>query len=384
MGIKAIVKNIGRQVRVLKGEESKDKYYTSRHTYKDRQSAEWAFTLAKEKLFQVNKWSHLPGISSRFRVYDPIGNIKASGIPQLGDYIFINLPGPTPQTWVKVLDISEEEQEVEFTVSPSPDPRERGEEQEIDHFLADEATSTFRVALHGNTLVASEIGRDQRINNQGEEAGGRQVINTLIAVGGWAGLQELQWRKLTDYLVHKLELEDPESESEAGRSDPLLELHKLDIIRNPSRLGATLAASLAGTTAMTAMSYGLSRLAGKQFREPELLSYLMYKNQRWTLRKERRQASPRGFALHYLVGIGFGTVYEYLWRPAVKLPSLASGAVFGIAAGLVGVAGWEAAIQLRKRPPALDKVTYYPHLILGHMLFGATAALVAKRLNKRG
>jgi hypothetical protein len=381
MGIRTIVKNIGRQVRVIRVEEGRNKFYSSRHTYKDRQSAEWAFTLAKEKLFRVNQWSHLPGISSRFRVYDPMGNIKEGGIPHLGDYIFINLPGPTPETWVKVVDISEEEHEAEFTVCPCPDPLERQEQQgrKIKHFLTGAATSTFRVVLQGNTLVASEIGKNQIINNQSEEAGGRQVINTLIAVGGWAGMQELQWRKLTDYLVHKLELENPKH-----HSDNMLELHKLEVVRNPSRLGAALAASLAGTTAMTAFSYGLSALAGEQFREPQLLSYLLYKNKRWTLRKERRQAHPRGFALHYLVGIGFGTVYEYLWRPAVKLPTLASGAVFGIAAGLVGVAGWEAAIQFCKRPPALDKTTYYPHLVLGHMLFGATAAMVAKRLNKRG
>lgn len=379
MGIKSIVKNIGRQVRVIKGEETTDKFFSSRHTYKDRQSAEWALALAKEKLFQVNSWSDLPGISSRFRVYDPKGNIKTSGVPELGDYIFINLPGPSPETWVTVLDLQEEETWAEFTVSPSNDPTKKGEEKErVEHFFADEATSTFRVALDGNTLTASEIGKEEGINNRGKQAGGREIVNTLIAVGGWMAFQEIQWRKLTDYLVHKLELEAPES-----GSDKMLELHKLDIVRNPSRLGATLAASLAGTTAMTAFSYGLSRLAGEQFREPQLLSYLMYKNKRWTLRKERRQASPRGFVLHYLVGIGFGTVYEYLWRPSVKLPTLAGGAGYGLAAGLVGVAGWEAAIQLRKRPPALDKATYYPHLVLGHIIFGATAALVAKALNKK-
>jgi hypothetical protein len=56
------------------------------------------------------------------------------------------------------------------------------------------------------TLFAFEIGKNEGINNQGEDAGDRKLINTLIAEGGWAGFQELQWKKLTDYLVHRIEI----------------------------------------------------------------------------------------------------------------------------------------------------------------------------------
>jgi hypothetical protein len=28
------------------------------------------------------------------------------------------------------------------------------------------------------------------------------VINTVVAKGGWAVGQQMQWKKLTDYLVH--------------------------------------------------------------------------------------------------------------------------------------------------------------------------------------
>jgi hypothetical protein len=89
-------------------------------------------------------------------------------------------------------------------VSPCGNPKAAGEstEGQVAHFFGGEATSTFRVELKGNTLVASEIGRDERINNQGDEAGGRAVVNTLIAEGGWALFQEMQWKKLTDYLAH--------------------------------------------------------------------------------------------------------------------------------------------------------------------------------------
>jgi hypothetical protein len=93
----------------------------------------------------------------------------------------------------------------EFTVQPSGEPSQGGDEagEEIEHFFRKEARSTFRVQLQGNTLIASEIGRHESINNQGAEAGNRAVINTVIAKGGWALGQKLQWQKLTDYLVHQ-------------------------------------------------------------------------------------------------------------------------------------------------------------------------------------
>lgn len=48
--------------------------------------------------------------------------------------------------------------------------------------------------------------KNEGINNKGKEAGNRKLINTLIAEGGWAAFQKFQWEKLTDYLVHKIEI----------------------------------------------------------------------------------------------------------------------------------------------------------------------------------
>jgi hypothetical protein len=70
-----------------------------------------------------------------------------------------------------------------------------------------EATSTFRVQRRGKSIYAYEIGKNEGINNEEEDAGNRKLINTLFAEGGWAGVQKLQWKKLTDYLVHKIEIE---------------------------------------------------------------------------------------------------------------------------------------------------------------------------------
>ena len=185
-------------------EESKDRTYTSRRTYPDASSALQAFAWAEEKLFDVNAWSDLPGITAKFVLHDAAGMGKTS-TPQVGDYIRIDLPGPFPENWVRVTSLRVGDTAAEFTVQPSGDPREGGGEagEEIEHFFRKEARSTFRVQLQGNTLIASEIGRNESINNEGAQAGNRAVVNTVVAKGGWALAQKLQWQKLTDYLVHQ-------------------------------------------------------------------------------------------------------------------------------------------------------------------------------------
>lgn len=198
---------IQKEIDVLKGEETKDKHYSSENEYSDHEEARQAFRQAVTKLMNVNQWSELPGLTSTFQLYDRNGAEKHTERPEVKDYMKIILPGPVPENWVVVTDIREAEDLAEFTVSPSSNPTAVGEDRkEIKHFFVAEATSTFRVRLQGITLVAEEIGKNEGINNQGKEAADRELINTLIAEGGWAGFQKFQWEKLTDYLVHKVEL----------------------------------------------------------------------------------------------------------------------------------------------------------------------------------
>ncbi len=200
--------DLKKEKKIIEGKDSKNKTYSSENTYSDEQQAKEAFNRSIKKLFNVNRWSRLPGISSTFQLYNRGGEGKDTVMVQVGDYIKIDLPGPFPENWVVVTDIKEEENLAEFTASPSSDPTDKGKEQEeIDHFFIDEATSTFRVKRVGNTLYGYEIGKDEGINNQEKEAGERKLINTLIAEGGWAGFQKFQWKKLTDYFVHHTETE---------------------------------------------------------------------------------------------------------------------------------------------------------------------------------
>jgi hypothetical protein len=204
MSLGDFLDNAKREAQVLKGDATKDTRFSSEHSYPDDASAAEAFARAREKLFNVDAWSTLPGFSAKFGLYDRDGLRKTDG-PAVGDCVRITLPGPLPENWVMVTDVRTGLQEAQFTVSPCGNPKARAESTvgEVAHFFGGEATSTFRVELQGNTLVASEIGRNERINNQGDEAGGRAVVNTLIAESGWALFQEMQWKKLTDYLAHR-------------------------------------------------------------------------------------------------------------------------------------------------------------------------------------
>lgn len=208
MGLKNFINKIKHEAEALTGDATKDKEYTNQNTYPNEAAARKAFELSKQKLFDVNRWSDLPGINSTFELFDEAGNKLNQPLDKTGYYIRIELPGPTPENWVHVRDLKVEEHRAEFTVHPSTKPQPAPhEEHEIKHFFAKEASSTFRVERNGNTLVGYEIGRNEAINNQGEEAGDRALANTLIAEGGWAGIQKLQWDKLTAYLVHLEEAE---------------------------------------------------------------------------------------------------------------------------------------------------------------------------------
>jgi hypothetical protein len=211
MSLKDIISKVKKEIDVLQGDATKDKVYTNNNTYPDETTAQQKLTLSKQKLFDVNRWSGLEGINSTFELFDSSGQKSDAQKPETGYFIKIVLPGSGIENWVKITEIKEEANSAEFVVHPSEQPMLQSEDNsnEIKHFFIKEASSTFRVERQGNTLIGYEIGRNEGINNKGDEAGDRAILNTLVAEGGWAGIQELQWDKLTSYLVHLEETETP-------------------------------------------------------------------------------------------------------------------------------------------------------------------------------
>ncbi|MEX2566523.1 MAG: hypothetical protein WD431_11315 [Cyclobacteriaceae bacterium] len=212
MGLSDIVQSIKekilKEIKVLKGKNAKDKIYYSKNEFKTLQDTKEAFNRSKTKLFDVNKWSEMPGITSTFELYDGNGLGKSGKPIETGDYILINLPGPLPDNWVKVTSMVDQEEMAEFVVGPSEKPINQTDDKEkVEHFFSEEATSTFRIKRVGTILYAYEIGKDETINNEWDETGDREWINTLMTGGGWLGFQKVQWKNLTDYLVHRTEIE---------------------------------------------------------------------------------------------------------------------------------------------------------------------------------
>lgn len=196
------VEEIKKEAQVLKGEESKDKVYSSVRVFDDEDSAKFEFSRSKERLFNVNAWSKIPGIAnSTFELFGEDGNPVERYQVQKGDFIKIDLPGPLPFYWVKVNEVSAENDSAQFTVQPTYDPTHDDDKTVTDHFFQDQARSIFRIERYGNEIKAMEIGVNEAINNQEAEAGSKGLINTIVSEGGWAGFQKYQWKNLTDYLV---------------------------------------------------------------------------------------------------------------------------------------------------------------------------------------
>ncbi|MFL5731278.1 MAG: hypothetical protein ACJ75J_17450 [Cytophagaceae bacterium] len=185
---------------VARGKTAKDKTYSSSRTFPDRELAIEAFQQSKKKLFDVNRWSEIPNpLSAVFKAFDVNGTPLYSSKIRQGDYIKINLPGPLPANWVRVIAVKDQENLAEFIVSPSENPTDN--KTETKHFFHKGATSTFRTERKGNTITAYEIGKNEKINVKDPEAGNRKVLNIAVAEGGWAGFQKLQWKNLTRFLV---------------------------------------------------------------------------------------------------------------------------------------------------------------------------------------
>lgn len=208
MGIKKLYRQFKDEIGFLEGINAKNKFFSNHRTFTSRKTAIMEFERSKAKLFNVINWSRLPGINSAFQIYDRKGIQLLDEKIAEGNFIFIDLPGPDPANWVQVIDTSEKRNSAEFTVRPCADPMATGDKiKEIQHFFTDKATSNFKIERIGNSIYGYEIGKQEEINNKGIKAGNRKIINTIIAESGSLGLQKMQWDKLTNYLVHNIEIE---------------------------------------------------------------------------------------------------------------------------------------------------------------------------------
>lgn len=132
-----------------------------------------------------------------------------------------------------------------------------------------------------------------------------------------------------------------------------------------------IAATVFGTTAMSVFSYVVSALKDKDFKEPELLAEFI---KVIVPSADEETAEKVGWQAHYGIGLTFAAAMAEIWEHTPVKPSIASGALLGAAGGVAGILGWTQIFKLEDEPPVENKLDYYGHLMLAHIIFGIGAA----------
>ncbi len=119
---------------------------------------------------------------------------------------------------------------------------------------------------------------------------------------------------------------------------------------------------------MTAFSYMISKLRGKQFREPELLNGLVARADFIDLSPSKE--NPLGWLLHYQVGVMFSIIYDLIWRKTKASPTTKSSLTLGAVSGVFGIMVWNVIFKLHPNPPKTKLSEFNLQLMVAHLIFG--------------
>lgn len=122
------------------------------------------------------------------------------------------------------------------------------------------------------------------------------------------------------------------------------------------------------TAAMTAFSYVFSHVFKGNFKEPQLLNYLLDKYP--SIKSSYCREHIIGWVIHFSIGCFFVTVFKILISIFAIPVSLQTGLIFGGIAGLVGVGVWHFMFYLHPNPPRIKKSVFYMQLFIAHLIFG--------------
>lgn len=171
------------------------------------QEAMLLFEKAKERLLNVNQWHELGGKgTAAFQLTDEKGDEVYRSV-QLGDHFKIDIPGPGSvkgkgYDWVQVEAIShtktDDKEAIAVRVRPADNPG--NDSDDVAHFFAEEASSTFSVTRIGNKVIATVEGRNEKPNTQTGSIADK-LRNTIVAAGAIIGLNKPQWNSLVKGLL---------------------------------------------------------------------------------------------------------------------------------------------------------------------------------------
>ncbi|MEO6539174.1 MAG: hypothetical protein ABIT07_01930 [Ferruginibacter sp.] len=170
----------------------------------DKEEALKTFKRASMRLQNAHLWHKLCGaLSAEIIITGSDGKI-VNRLAEKDDYFMIDIPGPGMREgdgydWVKVLNIQEEMNEagdseiIYLIVGSCGNPAKAG--NETAHFFKEGATSTFIIQRQGNKVTASYHGRNELPNTDVKRLTDK-LRNTVVAIGAYGGLSEMQWQAL--------------------------------------------------------------------------------------------------------------------------------------------------------------------------------------------
>ena len=135
-------------------------------------------------------------------------------------------------------------------------------------------------------------------------------------------------------------------------------------------------AAFSATNIMTTFSYFISITYGKLFKEPVLLNFVL---DGAGLSIQGRLKKVSGWLAHYIIGLLFVFTYEAVWTYTGINFGWASGILFGIISGFIGILGWQTIYMLPRKKPDVPLKDYYIQLFFAHIIF-ACAVVVAFKI----
>jgi hypothetical protein len=139
-----------------------------------------------------------------------------------------------------------------------------------------------------------------------------------------------------------------------------------------------LVAGVTGTTFMTLFSDIVSKVKGSNYNEAEILGELL--NRITPL--DKQQSRIAGYVGHYGVGQVFAAAYVAYLKNTTTNPNLLNGALYGALSGVAGAFIWHSTFKAHPNPPGVDLKNYYKQLVLAHVVFGVSAALVLRKADQ--
>ncbi len=184
---------------------------SARRSFGTEAEARDAFERQKNTLLDVGNWTRLSGFeNASFDLCDANGR-QVNRPPQVGDFVRIDIPGPSGHDWVRIEDIRNGPDAASITVRPSYDPTDRPVRRNVtSHFFTSAATNTFMVERSGTTVTSAVRGRNE-VANTGSEASSwaSRLRSRAVAAGAWGvdlpfnrttGVQQHQWNVFTENL----------------------------------------------------------------------------------------------------------------------------------------------------------------------------------------